>query len=108
MSYVRAMGDVTPLQAVQMGISAAKTAKHVLADPALPELLLTLEEIYAVESATPSKPGVVGTTVKKNIGLKHVVPPLRAYLYARRNPWVVPAVVIGAFAIPFLLGRASR
>ena len=44
--------------------------------------------------------------VAENLGLKKVAKPLRAYVWYRKNPWILPVGIAAVIGIPFALGYA--
>lgn len=92
------------LSGVQETISKAKdvltAANTILNDPALPEVTSIVMELHKMEP--PSKTG----KPSPGIGLRRVVPALKAYRYAAKHKWVLPTVVAGALIVPFFLGYA--
>lgn len=97
--------------AIQTGVKAVTA---VLADPYLNEVVcnvLRLENIQAgVKPGPPcakTRPGLRG-----GIGLSEAVGPLRAFVYHREHPWIVPtaiAVIIGGtFLAGYWSGKSRR
>lgn len=82
-------------------------AKYILEDPALGQIGEMIVELHRLEQRRPtvSQPTPPSTP---GIGLQRFVLPLKAYVYVRRNPWVLPVGVAALLAIPFLLGRVSK
>lgn len=74
---------------LQEGVTAIS---NIMADPALPRIQYLIGELNRVD---PEPSG---------IGLKDIVKPLQAYVYTKRNPWVVPVVVVALLGIPLLAG----
>lgn len=112
MSYLRsrygkapkvAMGDLS--STIGAVVSAVGTVGSIASDPYLPEVTCLVGELSAIKRGqvpTPcakTQPGLPG-----GIGLSDAVLPLRAYVYAKQNPWVVPAAIAAIFGVPFLLG----
>lgn len=99
MSYIKAgMGDV-----VSNVVNAATAVSNVVRDPYLPEttqLLMRLHQLEQPKTGT-SAPAVQG------IGLNRVVGPLRLYVKARENPFVLAAAVAGIFLVPYWIGKTS-
>lgn len=90
------------------------SAAAVVSDPALPEVVRLIRQIHEAEkaSAPPSKPGTKPPSYSAGVGLSAAIGPLKVILYARRNPWVVPAAAAALLAVPlfigFSLGRSSK
>ena len=94
------LGDVgTTIAGIFSG--AVNTAE----DPYLPEVVCRFQQLTAINNhqAVPAcnntPDGLPG-----GVGLKDIVGPLRAYVYAKQNPWVFPAAIVAIFGVPFLLG----
>lgn len=101
------MGDFasSAMAALTQAGGALGTGAKVVSDPYLPEVLCYVDQLAQIEAggkvtACPRLPaGRVG-----GIGLRKVVTPLRAYVYAEQHPWVYPVAIGAAIGIPFLLG----
>ncbi len=111
--YVRrrqGLGSVT--SAVQSAIAAASpainAAQKILEDPALPEVSGLVLKLHSLQQNAPAKPGQPAPATQKGIGLSKIVKPLRAYVYSQEHAWVIPAVIGGIIALPFVLGRFSK
>ncbi len=89
--YAPTSGDTAPT-GKSLFSEGAQALQNVLTDPALPRIQLLLAKLNKID---PSPSG---------IGLSDVVVPLRAYVYSKRNPWVVPVVVLAFLGIPLLAG----
>jgi len=104
MSYVR-----QPLGATRGG-AVLTAVTVVLEDPYLDETIRLVKELHAIESKKPRVKAV--PSGEPGIGLRHVVRPLRALVYARKHEWVVPVALGALVALPVLLGfglgRASK
>lgn len=103
-----AMGDVMSsiVNALSTVTGAVGTAASVTQDPYLSETICHVQQL-----AENEKTGKITTVCAKTpdgrtggIGLRKVVKPLRAYVYAEQNPWVYPAAAAVAIGVPFLLG----
>jgi hypothetical protein len=88
--------------------STVSAATAIVTDPYLPEvtkLVLRLRELEAKAPTTGTKP----SAPTPGIGLRLAVKPLRAFVYLRERPWVLPvgavAVVGGLVGLGYLLGR---
>lgn len=97
--------------------SALDTALSIVKDPALPTLvnrLTILRDLEVADSGAPAPAGppTPSGSTAPGIGLHRAVSALDAYIWFRRNRWIVPAVVGGLVLIPglvgFFVGRASR
>lgn len=101
------MGDFasTAMSALSQAGGALGTGAKVISDPYLPEVLCHVDQLASIEAGAPiaacpiMPPGRAG-----GIGLRKVVVPLRAYVYAEQHPWVYPVAIGAAIGIPFLLG----
>lgn len=89
--------------------NALSATALVLEDPALPEVVSILRQFHALEQKAPSttRPGAPKPPAVPGIGLKRAVPPLRALLWIRKNPWSLPVGAFALLAIPALLGYAA-
>lgn len=104
--------------AVALGSTAsdiANKAAQVIGDPALPQVLSLVKQLYDLETSRPG--GAPSTSsgpvnYRAGVGLSAAIAPLKVVLYVRKNPWVVPAAVAGVLGLPlmlgFSLGRASK
>ena len=108
-----------PSGEITLGGTASDVANKVAmlaGDPALPTVVDLVKQLYALEASRPGGPPAPKPTgpvnYKAGIGLSAAVGPLKAILYVRKNPWVVPAAVAGILGLPlllgFTLGRASK
>ena len=86
----------------------------VLEDPALPEVakrVRLLIEMHKAEDAKASGQlkGVFGATA--GIGLYKAIKPLDAYIYYKRNWWIMPLTITAGIGVPLaiglLIGRAT-
>ena len=84
--------------------STVAPAYHVLSDPALPMVAGRISSLHDLEAQQVSKETGISPSKVKGIGLHRMVKPLDAYIWYRRNPWILPVALIGIRAIPFLLG----
>lgn len=75
--------------------------RFIIEDPALPQIAASIVELHRLEPPSPSAPSA---GPGPGVGLRNVVPALRAYVYYRRNPWVGPVVIGAVLAVPFLIG----
>ena len=94
------------MNALTQAGGALGTGAKVVSDPYLPEVLCRVDQLAQIEAGarvlTPCvqmPPGRVG-----GIGLRKVVQPLRAYVYAEQHPWIYPVAIGALVGIPFLLG----
>ena len=85
----------------------------VISDPYLPEVTCRLVQLSALENRQPV-PACPSTPMDRTggIGLRKLVRPLRAAVYAEQHPWVKPVALLAAIGIPvaigYALGRKSR
>jgi len=108
MSYIKKFVAARPISTsgvsdwLQKGAEILKSAKTVLDDPALPEVTGMVFELNQMEKkgAKAGEPGVPS----KGIGLRTVVKPLRAFVFYRKNTWILPVAIAGVIGMPFLLG----
>lgn len=108
----------SPVAGPVLGSTASDIANRtaqVIGDPALPEVLSLVKQLYVLETSRPKAGGGTSTgpiDYRAGVGLSAAVMPLKVVLYVRKNPWVVPAAVAGLLGLPlmlgFSLGRASK
>lgn len=82
------------------GWSVTDFLQDVVQDPALPTVVNLIGEIVEIETGKPAgepsnEPGV---------GLRKIVPALKAFVVIERNPWLPWAAGFAALALPFLGG----
>jgi hypothetical protein len=70
------------------------TVRKIVDDPALPQVVQRIEVINAMPSTATGLPGSIVVSAP-GVGLKHLLAPLDAYIYARRNPWAPWAIGAG-------------
>lgn len=87
---------------------ALAAVKNVLDDPALPKVTSLVIRLHGAQQAKPTVPGQPTPPKQPGIGLSKIVKPLELYVYSQEHFWVLPAVLGGIIAIPFLLGRYSK
>ena len=96
----RGLGDVA---------TTVSAAAAIVTDPCLPEVSRLVLRLHALEQR-PVKPGAPPPSPTLGIGLCNAVKPLRAVVYVKERPWVLPlgavAVVGGLLGLGFMLGRA--
>lgn len=81
------------------------TLASAAADPYLSETICRVGQLKAIENSQPVPP--CPTTVPGlpgGVGLRKVMPALRAYVYAEQRPWVYPALVGAVVGVPLLVG----
>ncbi len=90
-----------------LGSTTVSTIVDVSQDPYLSEVICRAGQLSDIEAGRAVKPcanlrdGMTG-----GIGLRKVVKPLRAYVYAEQHKWVYPVAAAAILGIPFLLGMA--
>jgi uncharacterized membrane protein len=87
---------------VDKAAGIVKAGAAILGDPALPEITGIVLELQSMEK----KRGGGATSLGPGIGLSAVVPPLRAFRWYKKNPWVGSALLAAAVGLPFLAGYA--
>lgn len=112
MSYV---GRHTGLDGITTVVNAAQA---IVEDPCLGQvatMVLRLHELTpapAARPATPGQPKPPAVAPRKGIGLCVAVTPLKAAIWIRQRPWVVPvgalALVGGIFVAGMAAGRRRR
>lgn len=101
------LGDFasSALAALQQAGGALGTGAKVVSDPYLPEVLCRVDQLAQIEAGQRPTPCVAMAPGRAGgVGLRKVVEPLRAYVYAEQHPWVYPLAIGAAVGIPFLLG----
>lgn len=71
----------------------AKVAAEIIRDPALPEIVQSVDRLHQLEVQSGAPDGGAG------IGLRNVVTPLQYYVKYRENP-----ILIGALAVAIVVG----
>lgn len=97
------------LDAAKMAPDAVAAAKGLAEDPYLGEVICQVRRMKNVEARLPAGPScphtmVTAANARKGVGLRYAVTPLRAAVFARQNPWVVPVAVAVILGLPFALG----
>jgi len=96
----RGLGDVA---------TTVSAATAIVTDPCLPEVSRLVLRLHALEQA-PVKPGAPPPKPTLGIGLCNAIKPLRAVVYVKERPWVLPlgavAIVGGLVGLGFMLGKA--
>jgi hypothetical protein len=90
------------------------TVLDVAADPYLPEVVCRIGQLKSIDRHEPV--GLCVNTaegvVTGGVGIRNVIPVLRAYVYAQQNPWIYPvaaaAIVVVPLWIGYLLGKGPR
>lgn len=89
------------------GSDTTDAIQYIVMDPGLPLVISRIRTLHDLEQGS-STPGQPSPPEKPGIGLQRLVKPLDYYIYYRRNPWVLPAAVVGVVgglvAIGYLLG----
>lgn len=81
-------------------------ASKLVSDPALPEVSCMVGQLWSIENGKPVVPcpSMVRSTRRGGIGLREAVPAMRAWVFAKQNPWVKPVAAAAVLGVPFLLG----
>lgn len=101
------MGDVaSTIGSALSSISGTiGTAGAIASDPYLPEVICHIEQLAQIKRREPVKAcAAIPAGRPGGIGLGKGMIPLRAYVYAERNPWAWPVGIGAALGIPMLLG----
>lgn len=135
MSYIQPMGDEvivadsngggildTVVDLFKRASSVAQAAKPAVAaaiqiveDPYLPETACEIVRLSNIEAGDPpggpcKRTDPALASLKRGVGLRHAVGPLRAYIKVREDPWigvaVATAVVGGIFYLGYHFGRS--
>ncbi len=83
----------------------AKAGAELSTDPYLPETVCRLRQVKAIKNneAPPpcveTEPGLAG-----GVGLRKVIRPLRAFVFAEQHPWVYALAVAAAVGVPVWIG----
>lgn len=95
----------TVVNALTSAGGALGTGAKVVQDPYLPEVLCMVDQLAQIEAGQRVTPCVrIAPGRPGGVGLRKVVPAMRAYVYAEQNPWAYPVAIGAAVGIPFLLG----
>ncbi len=79
----------------------AQSLVNVATDPCLFEVATQLNELHELESDDgPSTP----VQAQLGIGLCYAVKPLKAIVWARKNPWIFGLLAVGSVGGLFALG----
>lgn len=90
--------------------SLLDVGKSILEDPYLPQVTCEVLRLGKIERGQlPGPPcrstvGLSTAAVKKGIGLRFAVTPLKVWSYQRQHPWLLPTVVAGVLGLTFLVG----
>lgn len=95
--------------------TALKFLADIAGDPALPAIVLKIQEILAVEEqidAAKKAPSSSRASRAAGIGLGKLLPWLDRYRWVRQHRWVMYAAPVGAVllvgSVGYALGRASK
>ena len=86
-------------------VSVISTAVDVTKDPYFNETLCRVQQLAAIENkravpnCTSTRPGLAG-----GVGLRKVMPALRAYVKAEQQPLLYVAAAAGVIGLPMLIG----
>jgi len=74
-------------------------------DPYLSEVICRVGQLRSIENhQTPGPCATTAPNLGGGVGLRKVMPAMRAYVYAEQHPWVYPAAVAGVIGLPLLIG----
>ena len=92
---------------VSGALSTMKPVQHILEDPALASITSRIAVLHGLEAKQVSKSsgGSIAESDVKGIGLGRLVPALDAYIFYRRNPWIIPAAAVGVWLLIKVLRR---
>lgn len=97
------LGDLASI--INSVSSVVGTSVDVASDPYLQETLCHIGQLkqinagQSVGTCTDTADDLAG-----GVGLRSVVKPLRAYVWAQQNKWIYPVIAAGILGIPFLIG----
>lgn len=100
-----AMGDLA--STITNLASGVGIAVDLANDPYLPEMICRVSQLRDINAG--KKPPPCGNTapgLAGGVGLRKVMPGVRAYVYSQEHKWVIPAAVAAVVGIPFLIGYA--
>lgn len=84
---------------------AVATLASAATDPYLSETICRVGQLSAIDNRQPVPPCATTPGNRAGgVGLRKVMPALRAYVYAEQRPWVYPVAAVGVIGIPMLLG----
>ncbi len=96
------------LDLFKKGPAVLRAGAKILEDPYLPEVACEVMRLSDIEGGKPAgarcPPTRVTAKMKKGVGLRYAVKPLRALIFHKQNPWVVPVVLLGTLGAIFYLG----
>ena len=97
---LQGLGDLTSSIEGVLG-----TGVNVVSDPYFNETLCHIGQLHAISTgAAVTDCAVTPAGLPGGVGLEAAQTPLRFYVYAKQNIWVLPLVVAGILGLPFLLG----
>jgi len=104
-SYHRKHTHLAPRAGLGDVVSAITTAVDVTKDPYFGETICRVRQLSAIEKRI-AVPGCNTTApnLGGGVGLRKLMPPLRAYVYAERHKWAYVAAGAGVLGLPLLLG----
>lgn len=116
MSYVRKRNrrPIAPPETSALGdlastitnlASGIGIAADLATDPYLPETVCRVGQLSVIRKG--GKPGVCANTAMNlsgGVGLRKMVKPLRAYVYAEQHRWVYLLAVAGIVGVPLFIG----
>jgi hypothetical protein len=100
--------------AIQTVAPVAQISASVLADPYLPETACEIKRLSKAQAGLNPGPRCAGTVTSSTagIGLRYAVGPLRAYIFHRQYPYVIPALaalgLVGIYYLGYQSGKKSR
>lgn len=115
MAYTATGADIAEI--LDKAAPAVLAASKVIEDPALPEIVcevLRLNKVVSGQNPGPSCPRrvITGADKRKGVGLYVAREPLRAYVWARQNPFLAlgaAAALVGVIGyVGYSMGRRSR
>ena len=81
----------------------------VVNDPYLPQVACEVMRLQAIQAKRPPGPPCPSpkNPGNKGVGLQYVVKPLKAFVYLRQHPWILPAGAAAAVGLIFAVGYAA-
>ena len=72
--------------------------KYIAEDPALVPFAQRIVVLHKLEESEATSSGKPASSAK-GIGLSKLLGPIDAYIWVRKNPWVIPAIGIVGFLV---------
>lgn len=85
--------------------SVVSTAVDVADDPYLPEVICRAGQLHQIEVGQPVQAcATTASGLTGGIGMRKIIQPLRAFVYAEQHRWVYPLAAAVIFGLPLAIG----